>query len=242
MALLSFEDRPSDSRYIEGVWRSHSSAAGVFQSIAESNLELVVSRLPGAVRVTLRGPVTKPSLIPCPAHGRWLAIRFRLGTYLPRLPTALLLNHHSVDLPVMTDGRFWLEGTAWEIPSFGTAEIFVERLARRGVVAFDAAVPGTIGDRIQGVTVRTVQRRLLRATGLTHGCLRQIERARLAVSLLRSGCPILDVVHDAGYFDQPHLTRSLRRLTGQTPRQISSNETQLSFLYKTRPHPLVRIA
>jgi len=48
-------------------------------------------------------------------------------------------------------------------------------------------------------------------------------------------------VHDAGYFDQPHLTRSLRRLTGQTPRQISSNETQLSFLYKTRPHPLVRI-
>jgi len=81
----------------------------------------------------------------------------------------------------------------------------------------------------------------LHATGLTHGCLRQIERARLAVSLLRSGSPILDVVHDAGYFDQPHLTRSLRRLTGQTPRQISSNETQLSFLYKTRPHPLVRI-
>jgi AraC-like DNA-binding protein len=46
---------------------------------------------------------------------------------------------------------------------------------------------------------------------------------------------ILDAVHEAGYFDQAHLTRSLKRLIGQTPGQIARGETQLSFLYKTAP-------
>jgi AraC-like DNA-binding protein len=85
----------------------------------------------------------------------------------------------------------------------------------------------------QALTLRSVQRHFLHATGMTHGLLRQIERARLATSLLCGGMPILDVVHQAGYFDQAHLTRSLRQLTGQTPRSLLRDQEQLSFLYKT---------
>lgn len=239
--LLSFEDRRSDSPLIEGVWRSRSTGVGLFQSIAESNLELVISRLPGRTRVTLRGPVTRPSLVPCPANGQWLAIRFRVGTYLPRLPTGLLLNHQSVDLPVMSDGRFWLEDAAWEIPTYRNAEVFVARLARQGVIAFDPAVGAATAGDLQGVTLRTVQRHFLHAAGMTHSQFRQIERARLAVGMLMSGAPILDVVHRAGYFDQAHLTRSVRHLTGQTPLRIVRRQMQLSFLYKTTPRPLSTI-
>jgi AraC-like DNA-binding protein len=47
--------------------------------------------------------------------------------------------------------------------------------------------------------------------------------------------PILDVVHRAGYFDQPHLSRSLKRLIGMTPSEIAGGARQLSFLYKTLP-------
>ena len=79
------------------------------------------------------------------------------------------------------------------------------------------------------------QRRFVRATGLTYSAFRQTERARHATDLLRSGVPIADVVHDAGYFDQPHLTRSLKRLIGLTPGQIVCGGRQLSFLYKTMP-------
>jgi AraC-like DNA-binding protein len=68
---------------------------------------------------------------------------------------------------------------------------------------------------------------------MTHGLFRQIERARLATNLLRDGAPILDTVHEAGYFDQAHLTRSLRALVGQTPASVARQEAQLSFLYKT---------
>ena len=38
---------------------------------------------------------------------------------------------------------------------------------------------------------------------------------------------------DAGYYDQAHLTRSLRKLIGATPSSIEREERQLSFLYKT---------
>jgi methylphosphotriester-DNA--protein-cysteine methyltransferase len=68
---------------------------------------------------------------------------------------------------------------------------------------------------------------------MTLGTFRQIERARHATNLLRRGAPIVDVVHDAGYFDQAHLTHSLKRFVGQTPAQIERGHEQLSLLYNT---------
>jgi methylphosphotriester-DNA--protein-cysteine methyltransferase len=50
---------------------------------------------------------------------------------------------------------------------------------------------------------------------------------------LKQGVSILDTVHEAGYFDQAHLTRSLKYLIGQTPAKIARGDEQLSFLYKT---------
>jgi len=82
-------------------------------------------------------------------------------------------------------------------------------------------------------TVRTVQRHFLLATGMTHRTWRQIQRARHAAFLLRTGASIAEAVHGAGYFDQAHLTRSLQRRMGTTPARIQRQEQQLLFLYKT---------
>jgi methylphosphotriester-DNA--protein-cysteine methyltransferase len=68
---------------------------------------------------------------------------------------------------------------------------------------------------------------------MTQSLVRQIDRARHATQLLREGHPIADVVAQAGYFDQAHLTHSLRRLIGLTPAMVAGGEQQLSFLYKT---------
>jgi AraC-like DNA-binding protein len=231
--FLTFEDRPSNSPYVERVWRSFSTTGGPFHSMAEGNLELVVTRLPGFAQVTLRGPVTQASTVDCPPDGRWVTIRFRVGTYFPGLPTSQLVDHRSLHLPTTRDGRFWLEGEAWEIPSYENAETFVARLAKRGIIAIEPAVEATIEGASRLLSQRSLQRHFLRATGLTHAQFRKIERARYAVELLRNGTDILDVVHDAGYFDQSHLTRSLKYLVGQTPVRIRRNEAQLSFSYKT---------
>jgi len=43
--FLRFADRPSDSPYIERVWRGRSDGGGPFLSVAAGHLELVVTRL-----------------------------------------------------------------------------------------------------------------------------------------------------------------------------------------------------
>ena len=231
--FIIFEDRPSDSPFVERVWRCHSERAGTFHSMAASHWEMVVTRHRGKQFLTLRGPETKATTADCPAEGDWVAIRFKLGTFMPLLPARSLRDRSDVNLPEVTSRSFWLNGSAWEYPDFENAEVFVKRLARAGLIAVDPAVNSVLQGQSREKSLRSAQRHFMRATGVTHNTIRQIERARHATSLLRQGASILDTVYQAGYYDQAHLTRSLKYLIGQTPAQIIRAEEQLSFLYKT---------
>ena len=131
------------------------------------------------------------------------------------------------------DGSFVLEGSRWQLPDLDNAEAYVARLASRGAIAREESVEAVLRGGDQSLSSRSVQRHFRRTTGMTHGQFRQIQRARHATNLLRAGAPILDAVHEAGYFDQAHMTRSLKVLIGQTPASIARQEAQLSFLYKT---------
>ncbi len=96
--LITFVDRPSDSPFIERVWRSHSERAGVFHSIAACHWEMVVTRLEGKTSLTVRGPETVATMADLPAYGEWFAIRFKLGTFMPLLPPGFLRNRNARDL------------------------------------------------------------------------------------------------------------------------------------------------
>jgi methylphosphotriester-DNA--protein-cysteine methyltransferase len=74
-------------------------------------------------------------------------------------------------------------------------------------------------DQVPDAASRTVRHRFLQATGLTQNHIRQFRRAQQAAALLEQGVSILDVVDTLGYFDQPHLTKALKRFTGKTPAQ-----------------------
>ena len=115
---------------------------------------------------------------------------------------------------------FWLTGSAWEFPGHENAETFVERLGRGGALVRDPLVDAALRGRPLDLSPRTVRHRFLRATGLTRGRIRQIERAQSAAALLQRGRLISDAVHEVGYYDQPHLTRSLKQWVGHTPAQI----------------------
>jgi AraC-like DNA-binding protein len=226
-------DRPSDSPFIERVWRCHSEGGGPFLAVASSHWEFVVTRLAGETTITLHGPETKPREVYCPPDGEWFAIRFKAGTFMPALPVSRLRDGNDVNLPGAMRNRFRLDGSAFEIPNFDNAEVFVDRLVRRGLLVRDAAVAAALAGDDEAVNARTAQRHFLHATGMSHTMLRQIDRARHATMLLRDGLSPGDVVFETGYFDQAHLTRSLRRLIGLTPARIAREEQQLSFLYKT---------
>ena len=75
------------------------------------------------------------------------------------------------------------------------------------------------------MSIRSLQYRFLRATGLTHKTIQQIERARSAVSLLEPGTPVSDTTSELGYFDQAHLTNMLKRFIEKTPAQIAQKST-----------------
>ncbi|MGH3676670.1 MAG: helix-turn-helix domain-containing protein [Mycobacterium sp.] len=141
-----------------------------------------------------------------------------------------------MNLPVARDGSFRLAGHRWELPDFDNAEDFVARLTRRGVIEQDRTVNAVLHGGRQALSQRSVERHFRRTTGMTQGMFRQIERARYATNLLAGGTPILDVVHEAGYFDQAHLDQAhLKAMIGRSPMAIRRRETQLSFLYKTTP-------
>ena len=233
--LLAFEERASDSPFIERVWRARSTRAGSFLSIASPHSEMVVTRCQGEVFLTVRGPETKAAVAQCPGDGEWIAVRFTLGTFVPHLLPGNLSDRRDVTLPRATAHSFWLRGSAWDYPSFANAETFVARLARRGLIVRNPIVDWMRDDHPRTLSPRTLQRHFLQATGLTHRAVRQIERARYATSLLKQGVSILDTVHEAEFFDQAHLTRSLKHLVGQTPGAVVQAREQLSFLYKTAP-------
>lgn len=115
----------------------------------------------------------------------------------------------------------------------------MNRLVRAGVLAHDPIIEAALHGQINNLTPRSVQYHFLQATGITQNLARQIERARYATLLLQQGVSIPDTMLKAGYYDQPHLTRSLQRFIGQTPAELlhHSRPEQLSYLYKTTPYP-----
>lgn len=218
--LFTFEQRPSASPFVKSIWRTQNERAAAFISTAAIHWEIVLMRHKGRTTLTVRGPETKATPVPVPAEAEWLGITFKLGTFMPDWLPGKLLDMQDVNLPAATGKSFWLHGSTWEFPSYENADTFVTRLARQGLLGHDPLVEAVQQGYPQPLSIRSIQYRFLRATGLTQKKVQQIERARWAAALLAGGVPILDTVHETGYFDQSHLTNGLRRFIGRTPAQI----------------------
>ena len=240
---LSAEVRESDSPFIESVWRSATETAEPFISIASSQSSLVITRAHDKVMVTMRGPETQPT----PAIGlpgaEYFGIQFKHGAFFPTLPPATLMDRHDLNLPDATRRSFYFNGMTWELPTFENIEGLIDRLAADGLLVFDAKVDAILNGEPAHMTPRTAQRRFVQSTGLTHGLIFQIERARYAADLLKSGTTLTDTIFQAGYFDQAHMTKSLKRFLGLTPGQVADPNRleSLSLLYNTAPFVQVTV-
>lgn len=231
---IQIEERQSESPFVERIWRGQTGEPGEFTSIAASHWELVVWQENGTSNIAIRGPETAATAVPVPADSASFGVIFKLGVMMPHLPVHQLVDSQ-ISLPQAVGESFWLHSSAWQFPTYENADTFVDRLVREGLLVHDPVVDAMLRGYPQDLSIRTAQRRFLQATGITHNAVYQIERARQATLLLKSGLSILDTVDQAGYYDQPHLTRSLKRYIGQTPAQIQDKkEAQpLSYLYKT---------
>lgn len=217
-----YRDRPSDSSLVETIWHAQSERVGSFISTASTHWEMVVTNYKGKIVFTVRGPETQVTPLDYQRIGaEWVGIRFKVGAFMPYLPPAALRNFRDVNLPEATSQSFWLQGSAWEVPSFENADTFVARLVRAGLLVQDPIVTAVLLGYPHELSPRALQYHFLRATGLTYKMIQQIERARQAKVLLEHSTSILDTVHRLGYYDQSHLTNSLNRFFGQTPAQVA---------------------
>lgn len=215
---------------IERVWAAECVRTTPFSSLASARPGIGFARIGGTTSAHLRGPADAATELSCPRDSTYFGVDLRVGTYLAAFPPGGLSNLRDAVLPVLDDGRILLDGRAWELPTPENVDVFLDRLRRAGLLVVDPLVEHVWhGGVPRTVPARTAQSRVARAVGLPLRTLRVIERAREAARMLRAGTAIGDVVAAAGYHDQPHLTRSLRRMIGHTPGEVARGEAFLAL-------------
>ncbi len=153
-------------------------------------------------------------------QAKWFGVTFPLGTFLPSVSIRNLLDEQAI-LPLAAKTSFELAGSIFQFPDFENVETFVERLVREDVLVSDPVVKAVLVGQPPEMSLRTVRRRFLLATGLTYQAIEQIERAKQAADLLEQGVSLLETAYQAGYADQSHMTRSLKHFIGHTPAHIA---------------------
>jgi AraC-like DNA-binding protein len=223
MAVV-YEERLSDSPFVQTVWHTQAYADGVDVVAADGSWDMIVLKQNGKLSLTVWGAMTMARPVPHAEGSEYLGIRFKLGTLMTYVPIHGMPNT-GITLPEAAGKSFWLGGAAWQFPDFENADTFIDRLVRDHLLVRDPVVDAALAGHSRSVSSRTIQRHIRRATGLTHNHIFQIERAQRAAALLQQGQSIVDTVFAAGYADQAHLTRALKRFVGQTPAQIIHRKT-----------------
>lgn len=213
-----YEERSSESPYVETVMRGRTVRNGSSIRPAESHWHMVFAKHEGSLYPFVVGPWTISGVVAFEEGAEILWIKFKLGTFMPHLPPKYCLNVETL-LPGAASQSFWLKSAVWQFPNYENADAFIQRLVREDVLVFDPVISEVLQGHAQQMPIRTIRHHFLRATGVSLSHIRQAERAQQAAALLEQGVPIQDTVYQVGYFDQPHLTRSFKRFVGQTPKQ-----------------------
>jgi AraC-like DNA-binding protein len=224
------DERAANSPIARTVFRMRFEGDGCFMAIADGSPDMIVIKQRGESRIFFSGTRTKAAPVFYKDGMEFIGIRLAVGAFLPQLLPETILDSTTM-LSSATARSFWLHDTALPLPDFEDADVFIERLERHGLITHDETVKATLQEQpspeslrpelFRSESVRSVQRRFLKTTGMTQAYIRQIERALHAANLLRQGVSIADTVYEAGYFDQAHLTKAIKHMTGYTPGQIA---------------------
>ncbi|WP_181795243.1 helix-turn-helix domain-containing protein [Streptomyces sp. WELS2] len=205
------------------VWTKRPSGTAVRPVLPDGCMDLLWSE----GRLLVAGPDTRPYAPEGPARS-WAGIRFHPGTApaLLGVPANELtdLRVELADLwPAATVRRLCDRITSAPDPARALEDIALERAAeaeapdpslRRLVECLDEGRPVSATAAELGVGERRLHRRCLAAFGYGPKTLARILRLRRALALARAGTPYAQTAILAGYADQPHLAREVRRLAG----------------------------
>ncbi|HYG83898.1 MAG TPA: helix-turn-helix domain-containing protein [Verrucomicrobiae bacterium] len=214
------KSRASISPYIDTIWKTQNISDGVYLATPDGSWDLIVLiHKSGARQMLLAGQATKPQYVPYQAGTGSVVISFASGAYMPFHPADTLTDSAEM-LPNLDDDHFMLAGHAFEFPTFENAEQLVDKTVALKILKNDAVVEGELRGAPKAMSERAKQRHFSRTTGLTKKYLNQIKQAQRAIILLQQGKRPIDAAIEAGYTDQPHLAKSLKKIMNSRPSNI----------------------
>jgi AraC-like DNA-binding protein len=211
-----YEEKDSASPYVDVIWQTLDQTDGTYLAAADACWDLVFTATPRWSRVLLSGPSSRPTPVPYEAGNRNVGVRFTHGTYFTHVEPHSMCDR-TIALPMHDRHTFGLANRSWPMPAYPEVDELIHAFDTAGLLAHDPVIDAALHGQETAVSPRSVQRHFTRITGLSPRHVRQISRAREAVTRLRAGEAIAEVAYELGYADQSHLTRDVKRLTGYTP-------------------------
>lgn len=212
------QTRGSDSPFISGVTRrAYDGNPGV--TVPDCCWDILVVKFQGETQIILTGAITQPIPLEFPEGTEVMNITFETGTFFPEFPAPKMLNL-GLEMPKAGPNKMWIGSEVVEIPNFDNAEEFVAKLYSNGIMKNDKLVGKMLEGEPMAASDRSVQRHFMQTTGMTMKFIQQVQRAQLAVDLIKSGERLIDVAHKLGFTDQAHMTRSLKGIMGITPAAV----------------------
>jgi AraC-like DNA-binding protein len=214
-----YEQTPSRHPAIRSVWRAYVDEPGSYLLDANEFWGIsFVRHVYGDVSAELAGPTVHAHWTDSVRGETYWGIELEAHVFVPGVEKAAVLGA-TIPLPV-TGSRVEIAGHLVPVPSHDDLETFVDDLLSAGALIADEYVQRALGGDDRGFAPRTWQRRFRSVTGLSPKQVQQLHRARHAYVLLQSGLPAAEAAIAAGFADQSHLTRSLRRIRDETPARI----------------------
>src|SRR5688572_401359 len=105
--LPHFEERLSDSPFVERIWSTQSEHRVSFTSISTVFWSMVISKFRGQIKISLHGPETGATCKAFPVEGEWFGIAFKLGTFVPHILPGSLIDSN-IFLPQTSASSFSL--------------------------------------------------------------------------------------------------------------------------------------
>ncbi len=210
--------RPSESPFANDITHSLTTDKGKLYVMPDGRWDLMIVWSKGKTNViVMNGPMLQAAHIPYEGEAEMLVITFDPSTYMI---SDRFFNKGMHNLPVLGNHAMKIGSDVIEIPTFDNADIFIQHLYHRGILGQDNVVTDVLNSASLSISDRTKQRHFLQVTGMTHDYYTQIQRAQKAYDLLCQGERAIDVAYDMGFSDQFHLSKSLKKILGQTPTQI----------------------
>jgi hypothetical protein len=103
---LIFEERSSDSPYVETIMQGQTVSDGSTIRPAENHWHMVFTRHSGRIHPLVVGPWSSSGIVSWGEGAEILWIKFKLGAFMPHLPTRDCLNLETL-LPNAASRSFW---------------------------------------------------------------------------------------------------------------------------------------